>query len=196
MARLVQTCATMNSTFASAMLVSLALLASACSGGGTAAESPTENPAATRSEAASQPASAFESAAESPGHGEAAHGEATLANDLEPGDCFNTHGQQVDEVSVVDCEDPHVYEAFHSYDLEGAEDAEFPGDEAVLEDADGECRPAFEEYVGTPYDDSALFITVIRPSEATWGEGDRTVICALNDEDEEEMTGSAEGSER
>jgi hypothetical protein len=89
-----------------------------------------------------------------------------------------------------------VFEAFYKYGLEGDSAAACPGDEAVDEAADAECLPVFDKYVGTPYDDSALFFTVIRPSESTWREGDRTVVCALSEEDESEMTGSAKGSGR
>jgi hypothetical protein len=187
----------MNRPLLSALLLALAVVVSACpmaddsqSAGASVAASVAPSAAEVESEVAEP--SAVASAEESV----AAGGESTLANDLEPGDCFNTDGSQVDEVSVVDCEGPHVYEAFYKYDLEGGSDAEYPTDEGVLEDAEAECRTAFQEYVGTAYDESALFITVIRPSETTWTEGDRTVICALNEEDETEMTGSAEGSEQ
>ena len=60
--------------------------------------------------------------------------------------------------------------------------------------ADEACRPAFEDYVGVAYDDSEWFGTFINPSEETWAEGDREIVCVLHTEDETEVTGSAEGS--
>lgn len=183
----------MNRTFPGSLLLGLAVVASACSSG--ASDSPSASIAASL--ASSPSAEASESPVASEPLGSPPEGEPTGANDLSPGDCFNTDGSQVDEVSVVDCDQPHFYEAFLNYDMADGDDEAYPGDEAVLNDADGQCRPAFEEYVGTPYDDSALYITVIRPSESTWGDGDRTVICVVNTENAAtEMTGSAEGTEQ
>lgn len=183
----------MNRTFIGALLLVLAVVASACSGG--ASESPSASTAV--SVVASPSAEASASPAASEPLSSPPEGEATAANDLGPGDCFNTDGSQVDEVSVVDCEQPHFYEAFLNYDMTEPDGEAYPGDEAVLADADAQCRPAFETYVGTAYDDSALYITVIRPSESTWGDGDRTVICVVNTENAAtEMTGSAEGTEQ
>jgi hypothetical protein len=184
----------MNRTLLGALLA-LVVLASACSGG-TPSDSPSTS-TASGSAAAAPSVEASESVAASEPLGSAPAGAPAAANDLAPGDCFNTDGSQVDEVSVVDCEQPHFYEAFLNYDMTEDDGEAYPGDEAVLEDAEGECRPAFEAYVGTAYDDSALYITVIRPSESTWGEGDRTVICVVNTENAAtELTGSVEGTEQ
>lgn len=186
----------MYRTISAALLLLLALVVSACSGG-DASESASASVAPFESIPASEPDEPSESAAASVGASSAPEGEPTAANDLTPGDCFNTDGSQVDEVSVVDCEQPHFYEAFLNYDMTEPDGEAYPGDEAVLADADAQCRPAFETYVGTAYDDSALYITVIRPSESTWGDGDRTVICVVNTENAAtEMTGSAEGTEQ
>lgn len=186
----------MNRTPLRALLLALAVLASACSGG-NASDSPSASTAASGTADAAPSVEPSESVAASEPLGSPPAGEPTAANDLSPGDCFNTDGSQVDEVSVVDCEQPHFYEAFLNYDMTEGDDEAYPGDEAVLSDADGQCRPAFESYVGTAYDDSALYITVIRPSESTWGDGDRTVICVVNTENAAtEMTGSAEGTEQ
>lgn len=186
----------MHRTITAALVLILAVVLGACSGG-DASETASASVAPFESIPASEPEEPAESAAASVGASPASEGEPTAANDLAPGDCFNTDGSQVDEVTVVECELPHFYETFLNYDMTQGDDEPYPGDEAVLDDADGQCRPAFEEYVGTPYDDSALFITVIRPSESTWGDGDRTVICVLNEEDaESEMVGTAQGSEQ
>lgn len=186
----------MNRTVLSALLLALTVIAGACSGG-NASDSASASAAPSASAIASESALASESAAASGAASAAPEGVPTAANDLAAGDCFNTDGSQVDEVTVVDCEQPHFYEAILNYDMTQGDDEAYPGDEPVLDDADGQCRPAFEAYVGTPYDDSALFITVIRPSESTWGDGDRTVICVLNEENADtEMTGSAEGTEQ
>jgi hypothetical protein len=117
------------------------------------------------------------------------------ALDLEVGQCFNTDDvSTVDQVTVVSCDATHVYEVFGLSDYEAADDADFPGDDALSSAADEACRPAFEDYVGVAYDDSEWFGTFINPSEDTWAEGDREIVCVLHTEDETEVTGSAEGS--
>lgn len=158
----------------------------------------TTPPAATTSpsETASTAASPDEGAA-SASPSSAASGEMTSALDLEVGDCFNTEDiSTVDEVSVVDCEQSHVYEVFGVTEFDAGDDAEFPGEDALDEAADSACRPAFEDYVGIPYDDSEWFGTFVNPSEATWAAGDREILCVLHTEDETDVTGSAEGSEQ
>ena len=117
------------------------------------------------------------------------------ALDLEVGQCFNTEDvSSVDEVTVVGCDAAHVYEVFGLSDYEAAEDADFPGADTLSSAAQEACRPAFEDYVGVAYDDSEWFGTFLNPSEATWADGDREIVCVLHTEEETEVTGSAEGS--
>jgi hypothetical protein len=118
----------------------------------------------------------------------------TSVFDLRPGDCFSSGETAIVSVSVVDCDQPHVYEAFAVFDHEAGPDDEYPGDQAIGEDANSACRPPFEEYVGIAYEDSIWYITSIPPSEETWAEGDREIVCTLTNEQETEVTGSAEGS--
>ncbi len=68
----------------------------------------------------------------------------------------------------------------------------------MVEYADTECRSPFEEYVDRDYETSIWYITSLTPSAETWTEGDREVVCTLNQQDADEepitVTGSAEGS--
>jgi hypothetical protein len=123
-------------------------------------------------------------------------GEVTSVFDLETGDCFLApEGEQASEVSVVPCDATHIYEAFHVFDHEAGPDEPYPGDEELLNYADGQCRGPFEDYVGIDYDDSIYWITSVSPSEDTWADGDREIVCALKlGQDGEETTGSAEGA--
>jgi hypothetical protein len=125
-------------------------------------------------------------------------GEEVSAFDLANGDCFDASGDEVDTVTVVDCESPHTYEVFAVFDHEAGTDAPYPGDDALLEYADSACQPYFEDYVGIAYDDSEYWITSVTPSQETWeGSGDREIVCALKlGEAAQETTGSAEGSGR
>ncbi|TVR36596.1 MAG: septum formation family protein [Nitriliruptor sp.] len=106
-----------------------------------------------------------------------------------PGDCFDDPDNAVDEISdvpLVDCEEPHDNEVYAVVELE---DGDYPGDEAVLNRAQDTCLDAFEPYVSEPYATSELFATWLVPTEGSWSEGDREVVCVLFDAD-----GPLEGS--
>ena len=132
---------------------------------------------------------------------DADEGEQTSVFDLETGDCFGAaagevEGEEVETVTVVDCDSPHVFEVFGVFDHEADDDEPYPGDDGLLEYADGECQPLFEDYVGIDYQSSIYWITSVTPSQETWDDGDdREIVCALKlGEEAEETTGSAEGT--
>jgi hypothetical protein len=117
-------------------------------------------------------------------------------SELEVGDCFNTDasGSEVTGTSRVDCGQPHVYEAYAIVQHSGSGD--FPGDTEMQAFAESECLPAFEAYVGMAYQSSEWYSTNITPTADTWSIGDREIICALHNEAETEVTGSARNSNR
>lgn len=149
----------------------------------------TEAPSAT-----AQPSAAEESASPT-GADEPVE---TSVFELEVGDCFSAESDSILFVSVVDCEQSHTYEAFFVFDHEAGPDEEYPGDDAMLTYADDACRPPFEEFVGMDYESSIWYITSVTPSAETWAEGDREIICTLDQQDADgeaiEVTGTAEGS--
>lgn len=119
------------------------------------------------------------------------------AFDLEVGDCFNADDvSTVDDVTVLSCDASHVYEVFGLTEYQADDAAAFPGDDALNAAADRACRTAFQAYVGVAYDDSEWSGTFINPSEETWAQGDREILCVLHTADETQVTGSAQGSER
>ena len=119
------------------------------------------------------------------------------ALDLEAGLCFNDPRDEelVRSVSRVACEQPHDNEVFAVFDYTGQGD-EFPGQEALGGQADEECEARFEDYVGIPYADSGLRATYLTPSEQTWADGDREIVCYLYEGDAEPLTGSMKDSGR
>ncbi len=124
-------------------------------------------------------------------------GSAASVFDLIVGDCFDTGDiSTVDLVTIVDCDAPHAYEVFGTTDYETAGDETYPGDDVLSNAADEFCRPAFEAYVGISYGDSELFGTFINPSDQTWPQGDRKILCVANTRDQGPITGSVAGSER
>jgi hypothetical protein len=157
-----------------------------------------ETPSAAATSAAASPSSEA-SAAESASASATSEGEETSVFELEVGDCFSADsGDTINTVLVVDCEQPHTYEAFFVFDHDAGPDEEFPGDDAILEYADTACRPPFEEFVEKDYENSIWYITSVTPSAETWATGDREIVCTLDQQDANdepiEVTGSAEGS--
>jgi len=123
-------------------------------------------------------------------------GTETSVFDLEEGDCFRASGDQIETVTVVDCDGTHIYEVFAVFDHEADDAAAYPGDDAILEYADSGCQPLFEDYVGIDYESSIYWITSVTPSAETWDGGDdREIVCTLKlGEEGDETTGSAEGT--
>lgn len=116
-------------------------------------------------------------------------------NDLRVGDCFNTDGSDnIGDVDAVPCAEPHVYELFHVFTM--TDTGSFPTDAQFTSETDAACRPAFAEYVGLAYDDSAIYVNTLTPTEDGWNNGDHTVQCVLHEEDESKITGSQRGANR
>ena len=115
------------------------------------------------------------------------------AGSVEVGDCFDDPGdrEEVAAVPAVPCDQPHTYEAYHAFELEGDE---FPGNEQVQQLASDGCFTEFEAFVGTPYQESTLNVFFLGPSALSWEDADREVLCAVHDIDNEPLTGSARDS--
>jgi hypothetical protein len=121
------------------------------------------------------------------------------ADDLRVGDCFDDPSDltdeivEVEDVAAIPCDRPHDNEVFFAFDLTGDE---LPSDAAIEELVGQECLPAFDDFVGTPYEESELDLFAIWPTEASWLQGDRAVTCALYAMDGTKLDATAEGSTR
>lgn len=72
------------------------------------------------------------------------------------------------------CEEPHSIEVYASVDLPGAPGSPYLGLDAALD----VCGTEFERITGIGIGLATVFDrSVLRPSEATWAEGERTVTC-------------------
>lgn len=111
------------------------------------------------------------------------------------GDCFDDPENLSDEISdvaAVPCSSEHDNEVYHLFDMpEGA----WPGDDAIDQAFADTCLPAFEAYVGTSYELSEFYIYPITPTEQSWDQDDREVVCVLYDETGP-MVGSAKDTQR
>ncbi|MFF7292802.1 septum formation family protein [Microbacterium sp. NPDC008134] len=99
---------------------------------------------------------------------------------LEIGDCFNdTAGEQVSELPVVPCADPHDNEVYYEHEMP---DGEFPGDDAISAAAEENCFAQFEGFVGIAYADSVLEYNYLTPTTGSWEDyGDRLIQCIVYD---------------
>lgn len=120
----------------------------------------------------------------------------TSVFDLKKGDCFNEPSDEiVSGVASVECAEPHDYEIYGVVNHPGGSDTAYPGAAAVEAVVDTECAALFEPFVGTAYEDSELYIYYLAPTEESWDNGDREILCSLYLPDEK-LTGSMEGSDR
>lgn len=113
--------------------------------------------------------------------------------DITTGDCLGDFPDgEVETVDLYPCEEEHVQQVFMITEIE---DEELPGQEQLEELILDDCLPTFEEFVGLPYEESELQINYLAPSEETWQEGDRDIVCTVVDPSGS-VTGSLEGAAR
>lgn len=100
---------------------------------------------------------------------------------LRVGDCVDTDSSMSGEISslpAIPCDQSHTDEVYFSYMIDGEE---FRGEDAIIAEAEQKCVPAFETFVGIGYQDSVLEYWPMYPSEGSWSDGDREVLCLAYD---------------
>lgn len=116
---------------------------------------------------------------------------------MQVGDCTDDEDLEATEVTSVrdaSCDDAHDNEVYMTWELESDQfpGGAYPGDEAMIETADGGCVTYFETWVGTPVDETSLYFFPYYPSAQSWANGDREVVCLAYDTNGP-VTGSLEG---
>ncbi len=109
------------------------------------------------------------------------------------GDCFNNEtaaSEEIADIPAVPCDQPHDNEVFYLFDLTGDT---FPID--MDDQTFNGCGAQFDAFVGLAYDASVLDYFPIQPTQATWDQGDREVICSIFEPDVQ-STGSLAGAAR
>ncbi len=113
---------------------------------------------------------------------------------LEVGDCLNESDLQGDEISsaaTVECSEEHDAEIFGEHVFSGDD---YPGVDAVQAESQETCLQAFEKFIGIPYEESALYFTMLYPSQDSWDKADdRTTLCIVLSG--EPVTESLEGAQ-
>jgi hypothetical protein len=115
-------------------------------------------------------------------------GEDTDVFTIAVGDCLNDGGVEgeVSSVKKIECAEPHDSEAFASIKMD---DGDFPGDTVVTDKAIADCTTEFNTFVGLDYQESALDFAYYYPTEESWANGDREILCLIVD-----PAGKVEGS--
>ena len=113
---------------------------------------------------------------------------------IKVGDCLNdaTASGTVTTAPIVPCSQPHDSEAYKSILMQ---DGDFPGEDAIKDQADQGCADAFPDFVGISYDDSNLKISYYFPTSDSWANGDREILCTIYD-DGVKTTGTLKGAKR
>lgn len=117
---------------------------------------------------------------------------------VQPGDCFDDPGsgdEVVFQLEAVPCSEPHDNEVFAVESVSGAFGSEYPGRQSLEEHAYEVCSgPVFDSYVGTSYLDSSLDVFTLTPTDDSWSQGDRDVVCVLYKLDFTKLNGPARNS--
>jgi hypothetical protein len=117
------------------------------------------------------------------------------ANELRVGDCFDVKDESadtIDDVRAIPCTSEHKYELFF---VGALPDGDYPGDAAFDNYVTDNCGSAFGSYVGKAFDDSALEVYWLQPTDDAWRSGDHVVQCAVWDPSRERLTQSLKGSQ-
>ncbi|OWY63040.1 hypothetical protein B7486_55230 [cyanobacterium TDX16] len=122
-------------------------------------------------------------------------------SELEVGTCFDDPAfaaegtATVSETTEVQCFDPHDAEVYAIVRYTQDEQDPYPGEDAAQEYADDQCFDRFEDFVGVPYEESALDIATLWPTEDSWDDGDREATCAVFHVEHQKLEGTMDGAE-
>jgi hypothetical protein len=100
--------------------------------------------------------------------------------DLKAGDCIKevTEDELRFALPVVPCTEPHRTEVTSIETMSGDT---YPGDAAVDETAGNLCTDAAQRYAPTAVEAGELDIFYFPPNRTGWSQGDRSVICLVDD---------------
>lgn len=107
---------------------------------------------------------------------------------LEEFQCFNEPDEEeVFNVEIVDCDDSHDLEIYRVFDIDGETYDAASIDLQALDI----CLLQFDGFIGTSYAESDFEVYYLQPTEESWNDGDREVVCAVYDLTGEHTVGSA-----
>lgn len=128
--------------------------------------------------------------------GEINKGGDLTAADLRVGDCFDLKdpaAEEFEKVTALPCGQEHEYELFFRGSMPAGD---YPSDATFGSYVETNCLPAFETYLGTPYESSEYDIFWLVPTADGWRGGDRSIQCAAFHPRIHRLTESVKGSNR
>jgi len=114
---------------------------------------------------------------------------------LTVGDCTvaSQESGEFADTQVIACTEPHDNEI---YAASSVPDGDFPGNAAIDVQATADCFDEFATFIGANYEDSIYGASWYYPTEGSWAEGDREILCLVYQRDGEQVTGSLAGAAR
>jgi hypothetical protein len=98
----------------------------------------------------------------------------------EPGRCLTWGRDDAGDVREVDCAQPHLFESVGAVDAAQPPGTPFPDDAAWQELVTEQCLPAARNYLQGRLDPAGRYRPgALKPTQAAWDGGDRTVRCGL-----------------
>ena len=114
---------------------------------------------------------------------------------LRSGDCFNDADfsfegeEEISSLPGVPCSQPHDNEVYAVFDVSLES---YPASEdTMFEHALEQCLDRFTGFVGIAYEVSELDILTLYPTQESWRQNDREVVCAVYDMNNTQLVGSA-----
>jgi len=96
---------------------------------------------------------------------------------VQTGDCLDAESVFSLVFALVDCDEPHLFEVYHSSSVDRQA---YPGDAQMLAETDRVCLDAFGESTGQDYATSDWAIERLHPNEYSWETyGDRQISCLV-----------------
>jgi hypothetical protein len=98
----------------------------------------------------------------------------------EPGRCLTWGRDDAGDVREVDCAQPHLFESVGAVTATPPPGAPFPADPAWQQLVTDQCTPRATSYLQGRLDPAGRYKTgALKPTQAAWDGGDRTVRCGL-----------------
>jgi molecular chaperone DnaK len=118
--------------------------------------------------------------------------EPTTVADVKEGECFSG---ELDDVSVVDCDQPHTRELFKILPPADA-NAAYPGQDVLTESQGNACTLELISYYGADVPTASaagVELFPIVPTEAQWNDGVQDTLCLAGPADNKGVSGSIKG---
>ncbi|MCA1306498.1 septum formation family protein [Microbacterium sp. 2216-1] len=113
---------------------------------------------------------------------------------LQVGDCkMEDQSGEILDTTVVPCDEPHDEEVYDEFAMA---DGDFPGVDAIQAEAETYCVESFGEFVGMPWEESALEFFAIYPTQGTWEQADDRIVQCVIWDPEGQVTGTLAGAAR